>query len=107
MTANLESTLTANLRAAAQQAGLAVLSIDAGSDFNGHPTTRFRLAGSPDAPPERTLLLELSEAFDFNKPELLPEMTTHLREAAKRLRNPPPDPCVTRAGWSGGFSQLQ
>jgi outer membrane protein OmpA-like peptidoglycan-associated protein len=103
MTANLESTLTANLQTAAQQAGLAVLSIDAGSDFNGHPTTRFRLATAADAPAERTLLLELSEAFDFNKPELLPEMTTHLREAAKRLRNPRPDAYVTLAGLPVSF----
>jgi hypothetical protein len=50
MTAHLESTLAANLQTAAQQAGLAVLSIDAGSDFNGHPTTRFRLATTADAP---------------------------------------------------------
>jgi hypothetical protein len=107
MTANLESTLTANLQTAAQQAGLAVLSIDAGSDFNGHPTTRFRLATAADAPAERTLLLELSEAFDFNKPELLPEMTTHLREAAKRLRNPRPDAYVTLAGLPVSFSHFE
>src|ERR1700734_3081679 len=106
MTANLESTLTANLQTAAQQAGLAVLSIDAGSDFNGHPTTRFRLATAADAPPERTLLLELSEAFDFHKPELLPEMTIHLREAANRLRNPRPDAYVTLAGLPVSFSHF-
>jgi hypothetical protein len=106
MTAHLESTLAANLHAAAQQAGLAVLSIDAGSDFNGHPTTRFRLATAADAPPERTLLLELSEAFDFHKPELLPEMTIHLREAANRLRNPRPDAYVTLAGLPVSFSHF-
>ena len=106
MTAHLESPLAANLHAAAQQAGLAVLSIDAGSDFNGHPTTRFRLATAADAPPERTLLLELSEAFDFHKPELLPEMTIHLREAANRLRNPRPDAYVTLAGLPVSFSHL-
>jgi hypothetical protein len=106
MTAHLESTLAANLQTAAQQAGLAVLSIDAGSDFNGHPTTRFRLATAADAPPERTLLLELSEAFDFHKPELLPEMTIHLREAANRLRNPRPDAYVTLAGLPVSFSHF-
>src|SRR6202161_614545 len=107
MTANLESTLTANLPTAAQQAGLAVLSIDAGSDFNGHSTTRFRLATAADAPAERTLLLELSEAFCFDKTELLPEMTTHLREAAKRLRNPRPDAYVTLAGLPVSFSHFE
>ncbi len=102
----LASTLVANLQTAAQQAGLVVLSIDSGSDFNGHPTTRFRLATTADAPPERALLLELSEVFDFNKPELLPEMTTHLREAAHRLRNPRPDAYVTLAGLPVSFSQF-
>jgi hypothetical protein len=106
MTAHLDSTLVANLQTAAQQAGLAVLSIDTGSDFNGHPTTRFRLATAADAPAERTLLLELSEAFDFNKPELLPEMTTHLRESANRLRNPRPDASVTLAGLPVSFSHF-
>lgn len=102
----LASTLTANLQAAAHQAGLIVLSVDSGSDFNGHPTTRFRLATTADAPPERSLLLELSEAFDFNKSDLLPEMTTHLREAAHRLRNPRPDAYVTFAGLPVSFGQF-
>ncbi len=106
MTAHLESTLVANLQTAAQQAGLTVLSIDTGSDFNGHPTTRFRLATTAEAPAERTLLLELSEAFDFHKPELLPEMTTHLCEAANRLRNPRPDAYVTLAGLPVSFSDF-
>jgi hypothetical protein len=106
MTAHLQSTLVANLQTAAQQAGLIVLSVDAGTDFNGHPTTRFRLGGSADAPADRTLLLELSEVFDFHQPELLPEMTTHLREAAHRLRNPRPDAYVTLAGLPVSFSHF-
>jgi hypothetical protein len=61
---------------------------------------------APDAPEERTLLLELSEAFDFHKPELLPEMTAHLREAAQRLRNPRPDAYVTVAGLPVSFSHF-
>lgn len=107
MSTNLDTTLTANLQKAAQQAGLSVLSSDAGKDFNGHPTTRFRLGSGPDALPERTLLLELSEAFDFHKPDLLPEMTSHLSEAAKRLRNPRPDAYVTLAGLPVSFSHFQ
>lgn len=106
MTTHLESTLTANLQTAARQAGLTVLSVDAGTDFNGHATTRFRLGTTADAAPERTLLLELSEAFDFHKPELLPEMTTHLREAANRLRNPRPDAYVTLAGLPVSFGNF-
>lgn len=106
MTTPVETNLTATLRQATQQAGLTVLSVDAGADFNGHPTTRFRLASSPDAPAERSLILELSEAFDFHKAELLPEMTTHLREAAQRLRNPRPDAYVTLAGLPVSFSHF-
>ncbi|HEX4007221.1 MAG TPA: hypothetical protein VHX60_13680 [Acidobacteriaceae bacterium] len=106
MTSHLETPLAAALQSAAREAGLHVLSIDAGTDFNGHPTARFRLAIAADAPAERTLLLELSEAFDLNKPELLPEMTTHLRESAQRLRNPRPDAYVTLAGLPVTFSQF-
>ena len=92
------------LETAAQDTGLVVISTEAGTDFNQHPTARFRLGLPPDAAPDRALLLELSEAFDFQKPELLPEMTVHLREAAKRLRNPRPDAYVTLAGLPVSFS---
>jgi hypothetical protein len=106
MTVQPESTLITNLQSAARAAGLAVLSVDAGTDFNGHPTTRFQLAGSAEAPAERTLLLELSEAFDFHNPELLPEMTSHLREAGQRLKNPRPDAYVTLAGLPVRFDRF-
>jgi hypothetical protein len=106
MNTPVQTNLTATLQAAAREAGLAVISVGAGADFNGHPTTRFSLAFAPDAAPEQTLLLELSEAFDFHKPELLPEMTTHLREAAKRLRNPRPDAYVTLAGLPVTFNHF-
>lgn len=104
MPAQFETALTAMLNAAARDAGLTVLSAEAGTDFNQHPTARFRLGLSPDAPPERTLQLELSDHFDFEKPELLPEMTVHLREAARRLGNPRPDTYVTLAGLPVSFS---
>ncbi|HEV2279141.1 MAG TPA: hypothetical protein VGS02_13245 [Acidobacteriaceae bacterium] len=106
MTTHSEANLVANLHRAADQAGLTVLGTESGTDFNGHPTTRFRLASAPGAPPDRTLLLELSEAFDFDKPELLPEMTTHLQEAAQRLRNPRPDCYVTLAGLPISFGNF-
>jgi hypothetical protein len=89
---------------AARKAGMLVLSAEAGTDFNQHPTAKFRLGLSADAAPERSLELELSEAFDFQKPDLLPEMTTHLREAARRLQNPRPDIYVTQAGLPVSFS---
>ena len=94
------------LATATREAGLVVLAAEAGSDFNNHPTAKFRLGLTPDANPEKTLQLELSEAFDFQKPDLLPEMTSHLREAARRLENPRPDAYVTLAGLPvsfGGF----
>ena len=89
---------------AASDAGLLVIATDSALDYNQRPTTRFRL-GLPDDS-ARELLLELSEAFDFDRPDLLPEMTTHLREAAKRLRNPRPDAYVTLAGLPISFSQF-
>jgi hypothetical protein len=106
MPTQFENALTAMLETAAREAGLVVISAEAGTDFNQHPTARFRLGLTADAAPERTLQLELSEAFDFQKPELLPEMTVYLREAAHRLRNPRPDAYVTLAGLPvsfGGF----
>jgi hypothetical protein len=98
MPTQFENALTAMLQDAARQAGLVVLSAQSGTDYNQHPTAKFRLGLTPDAAPERSLELELSEAFDFQKPELLPEMTIHLREAARRLQNPRPDVYVTLAG---------
>jgi hypothetical protein len=106
MSTNLETALTATLGKAAREAGLTILSAEAGADFNNHPTARFKLALSPDAASEKTLQLELSDAFDFQKSELLPEMTTHLREAAKRLRNPRPNAYVTLAGLPVSFGQF-
>src|SRR5271170_4695025 len=103
MTANLETSLTETLGVAAREAGLQILSVESGTDFHQKPTSRFHLALTPDASPDHSLLLELSETFDFhqkasNGDELLPAMTLHLREAASRLRNPRPDAYVTVAG---------
>lgn len=102
MTTQLESSLTQKIESAAQAAGLAVLSSESGADSAGHPTAKFRLGLARDA--GRSLTLELSEAFDFHKPELLPEMTSHLREEARRLQNPRPDVYVTLEGLPIRFS---
>ena len=102
MPTQFQNALTAMLQDAARQAGLVVLSAESGVDFNQRPTARFRLGLAQNA--ERSLNLELSEAFDFQKPDLLPEMTTHLREAARRLQNPHPDVYVTQAGLPVRFS---
>jgi hypothetical protein len=107
MPANPVTTLSTSLGIAAANAGLTILSCEEGIDFNGRPTAIFRVGLSPDAPAERTLRLELSENFDFNRPELLPEMTAHLRDEAKRLRNPRPDAYVTVAGMPITFGDFR
>jgi hypothetical protein len=101
MTTNVATSLAEALSDAARQAGLQVLSIEAGTDFHQKPTSRFRLGLAANS--QHSLLLELSDAFDFhqvgsNGDQLLPAMTEHLREAASRLRNPRPDAYVTVAG---------
>lgn len=98
MSTDLETSLTTTLGAAARAAGLTVLSARAGTDFHQQPTAKFQLGLSADAPAERQVQLELSGNFDLERPELLPEMTGHLRETAQRLRNPNPNVCVTLAG---------
>ncbi len=90
--------LAAAIETAAKTAGLVVLSTRGGSDFHGAPTTCFTFSLRPDTASDRTLQLELSNTFDFNQPALLPELTSYLREAALRLRNPRPDCYVTLAG---------
>jgi hypothetical protein len=107
MPANPVSTLNAAVSSAAADAGLSVVSSEQGIDFSGRPTAIFRIGLAPDTPAERTLRLELSEDFDFHRPELLPEMTAHLREEAKRLRNPRPDAYVTLAGMPITFSDFR
>ena len=105
MTVDLKSTLVTSLKTAASQAGLALQSIAAGTDFNGQPTTIFRLglSGAED----RSLQLELSDAFDFDKQHLLPEMTAHLAAEARRLRNPRPECYVTLGGMPVAFGKFQ
>src|SRR5580698_3375218 len=92
----LKTALTDSIGIAAKQAGLKLVSTIEGKDFHGAPTAVFELA--PVSDPGRTLKLELSEKFDFNKPDLLPAMTQHLAEEARRLRNPRPDAYVTLEG---------
>jgi hypothetical protein len=105
MTASSTNSLAAALRPAAAKVGLSVLSESAGTDFNGEPTAIFQLGlAGPEA---RSLQLELSKAFEFDQPHLLPEMTAHLAEQAQRLRNPHPQCCVTLAGLPIAFGKFQ
>ncbi|MGA3371773.1 MAG: hypothetical protein ABSC48_08445 [Terracidiphilus sp.] len=107
MTDALKSTLVSSLEVAAAQAGLFLVSAAQGADFHGNPTAVF-LLGLPGADAAgRTLKLELSEAFEFDKPELLPTMTAHLAAQAKRLKNPRPECYVTLAGLPVAFGQFE
>ena len=114
MTFDLKSTLVSSLKAAAAAAGLALASVTQGSDSKGRPTTVFQLglAGAQPAHPGagltgRTLKLELSEGFEFDKPHLLPEIAAYLAAEAKRLRNPRPECYVTLGGLPLAFGQFQ
>ena len=55
----------------------------------------------------RSLQLQLSEAFDFDKPDLLPTITAHLAAEAKRLRNPRPECYVTLGGLPIALGKFQ
>jgi hypothetical protein len=104
MTIALKSTLVTSVELAAKQAGLALVAATEGKDFHGRPTAIFQLglAGS-----DRTLRLELSSAFDFDKPNLLPEITAHLAAEAKRLQNPRPECYVTLDGLPVAFGEFK
>ena len=88
--------LMSAMESAARLAGMTVISAEETRGYADVETTSFQLALA--ANPQRQLRLELSSGFAFNKPELLPELTEHLRQAALRLRNPRPDCYVTLAG---------
>jgi hypothetical protein len=107
MSTHLKSTLTQKLETAAQAANLVILSAQSGTGFSDNSTAKFRFGLTENALPEQTLTLELSDTFDFHKPELLPEMTSYLREKARRLRNPRPDTYVTLAGLPIRFSDFR
>lgn len=105
MTVAVRNSLVKNLETAATQAGLVLASITQGSDFHGQPTAVFEL-GLADLP-GRSLRLELSEGFDFDKAHLLPEMTAHLASEVKRLHNPRPECYVTMGGLPVAFGKFQ
>ena len=107
MTVDLKSTLVSSLEAAARQAGLILQSVTEGRDFHSRPTAVFQLGLAGAEAAARTIKLELSEGFNFDKPELLPAMTAHLAADAKRLRNPRPECSVTLGGLPIAFGEFQ
>lgn len=107
MTTELKSSLVTSLEAAAKKAGLTLVSATKGSSSDSRPTAVFELglAGSQSA--ARSLKLELTDTFNFDKPHLLPEMDAHLAAAAMRLRNPRPDCYVTLGGLPLAFGKFE
>src|SRR5579859_5455490 len=105
MSVSSKSSLVKSLESAASQAGLVLLSTSEGADFHGKPTVVFQL-GLPGLE-GRSLQLQLSEAFDFDKPDLLPTITAHLAGEAKRLRNPRPECYVTLGGLPIALGKFQ
>lgn len=105
MSVGLKSSLVKSLEAAASEAGLVLLSTSEGADFHGKPTAIFQL-GLPGAE-GRSLQLQLSQGFDFDKPHLLPAMTAHLAAEARRLQNPRPECYVTLAGLPIAFGKFE
>ena len=107
MTADLKPSLVTSLEAAAAKAGLVLVSVTQGADFHGQPTAVFELGLPGKDAAGRSLKLEMTNAFDFDKPDLLPEMTAHLAAEAKRLRNPRPECYVTLGGLPVAFGQFE
>ena len=106
MTTDLKSKLATSIEAAATKAGLVLISASEGTDYHGKPTAEFELGLLGAEAAGRTLKLELSEAFDFDKAEMLPTLTAHLAGEAKRLKNPRPECYVTLGGLPVAFGKL-
>jgi hypothetical protein len=104
MSIGAQAVLAGQVEAAAKAAGLVVVSSEVGQDFSGHPTTRFMLALAADH--SRKQVLELSDKFDFSRPDLLAEVGTYLAEAAKRLKNPRQDCYLTLHGLPLSFEKF-
>jgi hypothetical protein len=107
MTMELKSNLATSVEAAAAKAGLVLVSVTQGADFLGRPTAVFGLGLPGNVADGRRAKLELSDAFDFDKPHLLPEMTAHLAAEARRLRNSRPECCVTLGGLPVALGQFE
>ncbi len=107
MASDLKTSTVASLEQAAARAGLVLVSITRGADFQGNPTAVFVLGLPGDQAVGRSLKLELTESFDFDKSHLLPELEAHLAAEARRLRNPRPDCYVTLGGIPLSFGKFQ
>lgn len=107
MSAGLKTQLVSQVEAAAAKAGMTLNSVTEGADYKGNTTAVFELALPAAVASAPTLKLELSSGFNFDKPDLLPQMTAHLAAQAKRLRNPRPECYVTLAGLPVAFGKFE
>ncbi len=105
MSIEAQTVLAGQVVAAAQEAGLVVVSSAEGKDFSGGPTTRFTLGLAADQ--AKTQVLELSSGFDFSGAELAAVVKEYLAETAKRLKNPRPDCYLTLGGLPLSFSKFE
>ena len=103
----MSASLVSQVEAAAAKAGMTLSSTTEGTDYKGRPTHVFELALPAASSGAPTLKLELSASFNFDKPELLPQMTEHLAAQAKRLRNPRPECYVTLGGLPVAFGKFE
>lgn len=101
--------LAGQVEAAAQAAGLRVVSVDAGQSIEGTPTERFKLATAGEAAPaaHKTLPLELSTALDIAQGPLAAGVATWMAETAQRLRNPRPDCAMTLHNLPLSFGRFE
>jgi hypothetical protein len=100
--------LAVQVESAARTAGLAVVSSEAGGEDTGRGTAKFLLALAGDAASanDKTQMLELSERFEFGRPDLRDAVREYLAEVAKRLRNPRPDCYLTLHGLPLSFGRF-
>jgi hypothetical protein len=99
----MSNLLAIQVEAAAKAAGLTVVSSESGEQQSG-ATTKFMLALAGD--PAKTQLLELSERFEFGRPDLKDGVQVYLAATAKRLKNPRPDCYLTLHGIPLSFGQF-
>ena len=92
----MSDVLAVQVESAAKAAGLVVAGREAGEKYSGGATTKFMLAQAGD--PAKTELLELSEAFEFGRADLMEGVKAYLAESAKRLKNPRPECYLTLHG---------
>jgi hypothetical protein len=100
----VSNVLAVQVEAVAKAAGLVVVSTETGEKYAGGATTKFLLALATD--PAKTQLLELSEAFEFGRADLMDGVKRYMAEATMRLRNPRPDCYLTLGGLPLSFGQF-